>query len=75
MKIERNAGKLAKEWCNKRLPLQVLESAAGFYIGTADEEGPCSRESLEYFPTHEAGTKALEAGKGVPGGWTQKETP
>jgi hypothetical protein len=29
----------------------VLRSAAGHYIGTADDDGPVSRESVEYFPT------------------------
>lgn len=39
-------GLLALEYCGKRLPLQVLQSAAGFYIGTMDDDGPCSRESV-----------------------------
>ena len=34
---------------DKRLPLQVCESRAGFYIGTLNQDGtPCSRESVEY---------------------------
>lgn len=63
-------GKLAKEWCNKRLPLQLLRSNAGFYIGTADDEGPVSRESNEYFKDELTARKALETGQ-----WTQKESP
>lgn len=67
-------GKLAFEYCAKRLPLQVLRSAAGYYLGTCDEEdGPCSRESVEYWPTEEAAQLALQ---GAPGEtWTQREHP
>jgi hypothetical protein len=50
----------------KRLPLQVLRSAAGHYIGTFDG-GPVTRESVEYFPTDEAARHALETGA-----WTQR---
>lgn len=42
-------GYLALAYTGKRLPLQVRHSAAGHYIGTADEDGPVSRESVEYF--------------------------
>ena len=63
-------GVLARSYLNKRLELQVLESAGGWYIGTADDEGPCSRESNEYFPSRAAADDAL-----VNGGWTQKEQP
>ena len=54
----------------KRLPLQVLRSAAGHYIGTFDDDGPVSRESVEYFPSHEAARHALETGA-----WTQRQHP
>lgn len=60
-------GKIASELGNKRLPLAVLKSNAGFYIGTFDEAGPYSRESVEYFPTQALAEKAMESGK-----WTQK---
>lgn len=63
-------GKLAAEYCAKRLPVQVLESRAGFYLGTADHDGPVSRESVEYFSTHDAAHRALSQG-----GWTQRQTP
>lgn len=58
--------------------LMVLESAAGFYIGTlfihehSDLAGlhePGSRES-EYFPTYEVALSAL-----VNQSWTQRENP
>lgn len=41
-------------------PLQVLKSAAGYYIGYLDTDGcPYSRES-GYFPTQEAAQAALD---------------
>ncbi len=53
-----------------RPPLQVIRSAAGFYIGTIDEYGPFSRESAEYFQTEESAKNALSTGE-----WTQREEP
>lgn len=71
LQLTEETGQLAAFWCKKVLPLQVLESRAGYYIGTLDEDGlPCSRESNEYFPTEEAAQKAFGCG-----GWTQKMTP
>lgn len=53
------------------LPLQVCQSAAGFYLGTfSDTEGPVSRESMEYFPTREAAQLAMDTGD-----WTQRDNP
>ena len=64
-------GELARRYCGKDLPLQVLQSRAGYYIGTFDEEaGPCSRESVEYWRDEEEAKRAL-----VDGTWTQKEEP
>ncbi len=63
-------GQLAREFCHKRLPLAVLKSNAGYYIGTFDEEGPCSRESVEYFPSEQLAAQALTTGD-----WTQKAYP
>ena len=51
-----------------QLPVQVLQSGAGFYIGTASDAGPISRESTEYFPSRENAEAALDAGA-----WTQRE--
>ncbi|HRL52663.1 MAG TPA: hypothetical protein PLO08_11660 [Alicycliphilus sp.] len=62
-------GKLAAEYCAKYLPIQVLESRAGFYIGTADHEGPVSRES-EYFRTRDAAQHAFAKGL-----WMQRQWP
>lgn len=63
-------GKLAAAYCAKHLPVQVLSSHAGFYIETADQDGPVSRESLEYFRTREAAELALAGSS-----WTQKQNP
>jgi len=64
-------GRLAYVFCGKRLPLDVLHSNRGFYIGTYDDvDGPCSRESIEYFDEETEAKLAL-----VTGNWTQKEAP
>jgi len=64
-------GQLALAWSGKTLPLVLLESAAGFYIGTFDPNfGPCSRESQEYFGTLDQARAALAAGT-----WTQRVGP
>lgn len=44
----------------QQLELEVLESGAGFYIGTFDPvEGPISRDSEGYWPTREKAETAL----------------
>jgi hypothetical protein len=48
----------------------VLCSAAGHYIGTADEDGPVSRESVEYFRSQHAADHALATGR-----WQQRIHP
>ncbi len=69
MGIMIRTGKLARE-CGFRLPLEVLKSNAGFYLGTASpEHGPVSRESEEYWRTQEAAAAALESGE-----WTQRHS-
>lgn len=61
-------GKLAKAW-SVDLPVQVLESAVGFYLGTLHPvQGPFSRESSEYWPTRSLAESALETGD-----WTQRQ--
>lgn len=73
---QRQIGHLANLYCHAELPLQVLKTAAGFYIGTSvsdiesDLFGPVSRESEEYFPTEQAAQEALRSGR-----WTQKRYP
>ena len=63
-------GVLALVCTGLKLPLQVLHSAAGHYIGTQDDEGPVSRESVEYFPNHLAAQRALDTHA-----WTQRAHP
>ena len=63
-------GQLAYEFCGKRLENQVLKSNAGYYIGTCSEDGPCSRESLEYFRKEDEANTALKNGT-----WTQRTNP
>lgn len=63
-------GQLAQACLGVTLPLQVLHSPAGYYIGTSDHDGPASRESVEYFPTLTAARHALNTGA-----WTQRPTP
>ncbi len=63
-------GYLALAYTGKRLPLQVRHSAAGHYIGTSDEDGPASRESVEYFRSQHAADQALAKGR-----WQQRIHP
>ncbi|CAM3969891.1 MULTISPECIES: hypothetical protein [Xenorhabdus] len=62
-------GVLALQYCYKQLPLTVLQTRAGFYIGTMDEGVPCSRESTEYFARREQAEFALKQGR-----WTQRQS-
>ena len=63
------SAKIASEHFGRRVPLQVLQSEAGFYLGFADEGGPVSRESMEYWPAYELAEEALQ----MPDSWTQRE--
>lgn len=63
-------GILASHFCGLTLPLAVLSSRAGFYIGTATQDGPCSRESVEYWLTHRDACDALNNHI-----WTQRIHP
>ncbi|MEM9030486.1 MAG: hypothetical protein AAGC70_19170 [Pseudomonadota bacterium] len=61
-RIERT-GVLAKKFGNENAPLQILKSAAGYYIGTLDEDGlPFTRESACYWDTRNAAETALQRG-------------
>lgn len=55
-------GYLALTYVGKRLPLQARHSAAGYFIGTADDNGPVSRESAAYFRSYQAADQALTTG-------------
>lgn len=67
-------GRLAAS-TGKNLPVEVLESYAGFYIGTLIEDAdfgckiPYTRESERYWPTRELAATALNTGD-----WTQKRS-
>ena len=61
-------GLLAHAATGKKLPIDVMQTRAGFYLGTYGEDGPCSRESAEYWPTREKAQAALETGD-----WTQHD--
>ncbi|MDC9616207.1 hypothetical protein PSI19_20595 [Xenorhabdus khoisanae] len=61
-------GVLALQYCHKQLPLTVLQTCAGFYIGTIEGGMPCSRESMEYFASREQAEFALKQGR-----WTQRQ--
>ncbi|MBK0035155.1 hypothetical protein IBT47_22975 [Erwinia sp. S43] len=65
-------GFLAQKYLNVVLPLEVMQSGRGYYIGTADQESgaPATRESNEYFRKKIDAENALKANL-----WTQKEHP
>lgn len=53
--------------CGRELPIEVLRSAAGYYIGTfCPVDGPYSRESYDYYATREEAEKALQNDTWVP---------
>ncbi len=54
----------------RALPLRVLGWGKNFFIGTADEEGPCSRESVEYWADKGQAEAALANRR-----WTQRREP
>ena len=62
-------GALAYQELGEQLPLEVLRSASGYYLGTQDETGPVSRESEEYWRTEPEAKQALAGG-----GWTQRQS-
>ncbi|CIM47266.1 hypothetical protein [Escherichia coli] len=64
--MQQSNGMLAAQ-AGYTLPLQVLRSVCGYYIGTQCDEGPVSRESVEYYRDHEQAAQALENGT-----WTQR---
>ena len=47
--------------------MEILQSAAGFYLGTYSDSGPFTRESMQYWPTREKAKKAWDEGR-----WTQR---
>lgn len=65
-------GMLAKQELGVRLPLTVLESQKGFHLGTIDEEGPVSRESVEYWAIEADAIAALQSSNTDAQSWTQR---
>ena len=63
-------GQLAKEFGGLTLPLEILRSQAGWYIGTRLRGAPYSRESAEYYSTGDEAERALNNGQ-----WTQRPAP
>ena len=63
-------GYLALTYVGKRLALRVCHSAADYFIGATDEDGPVSRESVEYFRSGQAAREALATGR-----WQQRLYP
>ena len=64
-------GMLCERYCAERLPLQVLQSAAGYYLGCQSAKGePMSRESVEYYGTRTGAQHALDHGT-----FTQRTSP
>ncbi len=61
-------GILAFKCCGLSLPVQVLKSNAGYYIGTEDKDGPVSRESHEYWRSFNEAELALKSRS-----WTQRQ--
>jgi hypothetical protein len=66
--VDQQFGLLAAEFGGRRLPLQVCRSAAGFYLGTREENGELfTRESKESWPTRQEAERALMSRD-----WTQR---
>ncbi len=61
-KLYEEMKKVMKNKCKQGLEVQVLHSAAGYYIGTVDEEDgfPNCRLSVEYYKTRELAQSALD---------------
>ena len=63
-------GQLAKEFGGQTLPLEILRSQAGWYIGTRLNGVPYSRESAEYYATADTAELVLNTRQ-----WTQRPAP
>lgn len=65
-------GVLAREYGGVSLPLEIMQSAGGYYLGTSQDGMPYTRESVEYWRTEDQARKALEGGEDA---WTQRDHP
>ena len=62
---------LSMKWCQDALPLEVLRSGAGCYIGSMHPtEGPSSRDSVRYWGSRTEAEAALSFGT-----WIQRVSP
>lgn len=62
-------GELAYACGGNKYKLRVCHSAAGYYIGTVDEDHlPNTRESVEYWRRRETAVEALKTGD-----WLQRD--
>lgn len=61
---------IAYTYLGLTLELKALKSAAGWYIGSSSDKGPCSRDSLGYYPSVYVARAALTACS-----WTQRQNP
>lgn len=52
------------------LPVQVLKSNAGYYLGTRNSQEHISRESVGYWPTFKLALACLASGQ-----WQQRSHP
>lgn len=59
-----------KNRCKQGKEVKVFHSAAGFYIGTFDDEGPYCRLSVEYYKDRDKAQTALDNRT-----FTERETP
>ncbi|WP_288132415.1 hypothetical protein [Accumulibacter sp.] len=68
-KVPRPLGKIALA-AGKSFPVSVCCSRQGYYLGTMSDEGPFSRESVEYWNSRTDAERALARGA-----WTQRREP
>ena len=68
--IKTQFGYVARVAGGQELPLEVLPSRPGFYLGTLLDGEPYTRESVEYFKTYKQACDALKSGR-----WTQRLRP
>ena len=57
--IFKKIGRFAYDVLRVQLECHVMQIGNGYYIGTFDESGPVSRESVETYTTFEAVNDAL----------------
>ena len=61
-------GYLVKKFSGEKLPLEILSSPYGWYIGTRKDGSPYTQESAELYSTAKAAERAFRTGR-----WTQRQ--